>query len=49
MMVTENARELIKEIEEHLALTSSRDLFTANEVQDLLLDLRREVYLRFAE
>jgi hypothetical protein len=36
----ENTEELIKEIEAFLALTASRDLFTAGEVQDLLLDLR---------
>ena len=32
--------DLIKEIEAFLALTASRELFTADEVQDLLLDLR---------
>ena len=35
-----DTNELIKEIEAFLALTASRDLFTAGEVQDLLLDLR---------
>jgi len=31
---------LINEIEEFLAVTANRDLFTAQEIQDFLLDLR---------
>ena len=31
---------LINEIEEFLAITANRDLFTAQEIQDFLLDLR---------
>ena len=36
--MTEN--NLIAEIEEFLALTANRQQFTAQEIQDLLLDLR---------
>jgi hypothetical protein len=32
--------ELVGEIEAFLALTANRDLFTAQEIQDFLLDLR---------
>ena len=37
-LMTEN--NLIEEIEEFLALTANRQQFTAQEIQDLLLDLR---------
>ncbi len=38
--MTETATTLIEEIESFLALTASRNMFTAMEIQDLLLDLR---------
>ena len=35
-----DTHELIAEIETFLELTAKREMFTASEVQDLLLDLR---------
>jgi hypothetical protein len=37
---TDNGTSLVSEIEAFLALTADRDLFTSQEIQDLLLDLR---------
>tara|TARA_Y100000310_G_C20501258_1_gene724109 strand:- start:76 stop:204 length:129 start_codon:yes stop_codon:yes gene_type:complete len=38
--MTGSPDDLIKEIEAFLALAARRELFTADEVQNLLLDLR---------
>ena len=38
--VTETDTTLIAEIETFLALTAQREMFTSQEIQDLLLDLR---------
>ena len=38
--MTETPTTLIEEIESFLALTAQRDLFSSQEIQDLLLDLR---------
>ena len=37
-MIVEKS-ELISEIENFLAITAQRDMFTSSEIQDLLLDL----------
>ena len=38
--MTETANTLIGEIESFLELTANRELFSADEIQDFLLDLR---------
>lgn len=38
--MTETAVTLIDEIETFLSLTAKREMFTSQEIQDLLLDLR---------
>ena len=38
--MTETATTLIEEIETFLSLTAQRDMFTSQEIQNLLLDLR---------
>ena len=38
--MTETPATLIQEIEDYLRITSNREMFTSQEVQDLLLDLR---------
>ena len=38
--MTETPATLIQEIEDYLRITANREMFTSQEVQDLLLDLR---------
>jgi hypothetical protein len=38
--MTETTTPLIAEIETFLSLTAKREMFTSQEIQDLLLDLR---------
>lgn len=40
MTETDHDTSLVGEIEAFLALTANRELFTSQEIQDLLLDLR---------
>jgi hypothetical protein len=40
--MTDTETTLIQEIESFLELTANRELFSADEIQDLLLDLREK-------
>ena len=37
--ITENINTLLEEIQELLALTNTRDIFTSNDIQDRMLDM----------